>query len=325
MRPLRVLIVGCGQIAGGYDTDRPDNIHPLSHAGAYSRHGGFVLSGCVEPSEERRTTFMQRWGIAHGWSTIDQVCASGENYDVISVCSPTTLHYEHVLQSLQLAPQVLFCEKPLASTLQAARDTASACEVAGVTLAVNFTRRWAPDIVQLATSLRCGKWGTVRGVVGRYNKGIVHNGSHLIDLLRMLFGELKVDWVGQPIHDFWLDDPTVAACLKSADGVPVYLDPAHAGDYACFELHLTTSRGVLTMEEGGLSWRYREISPSMQFSGYRTLSQGHHIQGRYEEAMSAAVDNIYLHLTHNVPIACTGHEALHALTLCEELRTTALR
>ena len=49
-----VLIVGCGNIAGGFDHEQPGTDTPFTHAGAYCRHGGFALAACVEPDAERR-------------------------------------------------------------------------------------------------------------------------------------------------------------------------------------------------------------------------------------------------------------------------------
>jgi hypothetical protein len=56
---LRVLIVGCGKIAGLFDAGREYVKElPLSHAGAYTRDGRFVLAGCVEPDDAQRQAFM---------------------------------------------------------------------------------------------------------------------------------------------------------------------------------------------------------------------------------------------------------------------------
>ena len=38
----------------------------------------------------------------------------------------------------------------------------------------------------LAGELKAGTWGQVRSASGTYGKGVMHNGSHLIDLLHML-------------------------------------------------------------------------------------------------------------------------------------------
>ena len=49
-KPLSVLIVGCGRIAGGFDEKRAPEEFALSHAGAYSKRTDVVLAACVDPA-----------------------------------------------------------------------------------------------------------------------------------------------------------------------------------------------------------------------------------------------------------------------------------
>ena len=56
----RVLIIGCGAIAGGYDADRSPQDWPLSHAGAIARDDRFELMACVDPNDATRNAFASR-------------------------------------------------------------------------------------------------------------------------------------------------------------------------------------------------------------------------------------------------------------------------
>ncbi len=84
---LSVLIVGCGDMAGGYDEARA-GAEILTHAGAYARHPGFAVTACVEPDEARRREFMDRWRIAAGFFDLAACRAAGSAFDVASVCTP---------------------------------------------------------------------------------------------------------------------------------------------------------------------------------------------------------------------------------------------
>ena len=323
MQQLRVLIVGCGNIAGGFDTERPASAPPLTHAGAYSRHGGFDLVACVEPDVARREAFMQRWPLDRGYATITAATAAGP-YDVVSLCSPTAQHAAHIAEVLPLRPRLLFCEKPVTGS---AAETAAAvrlCESAGVMMAVNHNRRWAPDIARLKAELAQGQWGAVRSAIGIYNKGILNNGSHLVDLLQMLLGPLDLLAAGAPVFDHWQDDPTVPALLQSRRGVPVTLNAAHAADYAVFELQLLTERGLVAMEDGGAGWRVRRIVGSPHFKGYAVLDAGQRVAGEYLASTLAAVGNIHGALTRHQPLASSGETALAAQRLCEQIGRRAL-
>jgi predicted dehydrogenase len=322
---LRTLIVGCGNIAGGFDAQRPVHALPLTHAGAYRAHSGFELAACVEPDEQKRLAFMQRWGIARGYAGLAQLVAAGERFDVISLCSPTPVHHADAVAALALQPRLLFCEKPICPALAEAEDLVRRCHAAGVLLAVNHNRRWDPDIARLAGELAAGRWGKLRSATGWYDKGVLNNGSHLIDLLNALVGPMELRHAGAPEYDFWEQDPTIPAHLVTREAVPVMLNCGHAGDYSLFELQLVLERGLLAMEDGGLRWRIREAIPSPQFSGYRTPSAGELVAGQYLQAMSNAAINIYDAVIRGAPLASTGDTALAAQRLCEQIRRQAAR
>ncbi|MFO1295564.1 MAG: Gfo/Idh/MocA family oxidoreductase [Rubrivivax sp.] len=322
LQQLRVLIVGCGNIAGGFDAERPASALPLTHAGAYVRHGGFRLVACVEPDAARREAFMQRWLVEKGFPSIEAAAAAGP-FDVVSLCSPTPLHAAHIAAALSLHPRLVFCEKPVT---RSAADTAAAvqvCAAAGVKLAVNHNRRWAPDIQRLSAELRSGQWGAVRSAIGIYNKGVLNNGTHLVDLVQLLLGPLELLAAGAPSFDHWPDDPTVPALLRTTDGVPVTLNAAHAADYAVFELQLFTERGMVAMEDGGAGWRVRRVVASPHFKGYAVLDAGQRTAGEYLASTLAAVGNVHDALTRGAPLASTGETALAAQRLCEQIARSA--
>ena len=320
---FRVLIVGCGQIAGGFDAVRTAGAWPLTHAGAYARHGGFRLVGCVEPDTERRAAFMRRWGVEQGFASIAAAAAAGP-YEVLSLCSPTAAHAQDLRSALALKPRLIFCEKPVTQTVAETAAAVAECAAAGVHLAVNHNRRWAPDIVSLGHDLRAGKWGALRGAIGLYNKGVLNNGSHLVDLLGLLLGPLELVAAGTALHDHGAEDPTVSALLRSHAGVPVTLNAAHASDYAVFELQLITERGLLAMEDGGALWRIRRVTSSRRFKGYNVLDDGVRSRGQYMTSMVAAVQNIHDALTQGAPLASTGETALTAQRLCEAIGRQAI-
>lgn len=312
-----VLIIGCGNIAGGFDAVRPTDALPLTHAGAYTRDGRFRLAACVDPDETRRAAFAERWKIPLSVASLGELAY--RQFDVVSITSPTPLHAEHLDAALALHPRLIFCDKPVTPDATETRRWVDRTATAGVLLAVNHTRRWAPDLVELANALRAGMHGAIRSATGCYAKGILNNGGHMIDLLDMLLGPVSVRAVGQATYDFWNDDPTIPAMLD-AGGVPVMLSTGDARDYARFELEIVTQAGVIAMEDGGQAWRVRHAQESAAFKGYYALDAGSSAIGRYDEAMTAAVANIHGALTDGERLASDGATALAAQIVCERIR-----
>lgn len=319
------LIIGCGQIAGGFDALRSPEQMPLSHAGAFTRHGRYRVLACVEPMASRRAEFMQRWSVPEGYADVAELASHAGRYDVISVCSPTSEHYHTMKAAIALNPGLIFCEKPLAPQLSQAFELVEACRLADIPLAVNYTRRWDEDVMQLAADLKGGVWGAVRSVTGVYTKGILNNGSHMVDLLHLLFGPLDVRDVGLPVYDGFPDDPSVAVMLTNNDHIPVQLSYADARDYSMFELQIVAEKGVITMEDGGLYWRIRRVVESPNFRNYRSLDAGVRKAGRLSGAMLAAVSEIYAVLTSERTISSSGENALCAQQVCEAIRDRAIR
>lgn len=317
-----VLLVGCGAIAGGYDADRPDDALPRTHAAAYRRDGGYRLAACVDPDARRRGDFAARWGVEFAFADLADALAQGP-FDVISICSPTSLHAEHLGAALEAAPRLVFCEKPVTGFLEKTRALVESAKARAVGLAVNHTRRWAPDVVQLAAELRAGDWGRVRSASALYNKGILNNGSHLFDLLMLLLGPLRVIAVGAPLVDHLPADPTIPCLLETENSVSISVGIAHSADCALFELTLITERAVITMEDGGARWRVRAVVDSPSFPGYRALTSGEFRPGRYDEAMANAVAEFRLWLDGKAALSSTGETAAAAQAVCEAVLAKA--
>ena len=323
--PFAVLIVGCGNIAGRFDLERPQLDYPYTHAGAYLRDGRFKIAACVDPDDKRRREFMEAWDIPEGYSSIDQALSSNHEFDVVSICSPTDAHASNIETALSANPKAIFCEKPLTSSLGETEHLVTKCRQSNVLLAVNYTRRWDPEVEKLAEDIELGRRGPLRSISGLYNKGIFNNGSHMVDLLQFLVGPVEVAFVGQSIDDYTTDDPTIPVWLVGNGVVPIQLNCGYATDYAVFELQLIFSSGTLTMEDGGMFWRERRAVDSDTFKGYRKLNGGMRRPGKYSQAMLKAIDNIYSAIVGDKPLASTGDTALVSHRLCDQIKQLSCR
>ena len=320
---LQTLIVGCGAIAGGFDSGGESTGQaPLTHAGAYARDGRFHLAACVDPDRAKRESFMKHWGIGRGFESLSDISGCDAQFDVISICSPTPVHAANLEACLELSPKLIFCEKPLTHSVAHSDRLVTACAERGVSLAVNYTRRWDPAVADLRRGMKEGSWGALRAVVGYYNKGLLNNGSHMLDLLAFLLGELRVVCAGRPVADFFPDDPSVPFELEASAGVPIHIACGDARDFALFELELVFADAVVRMEEGGLYWRERRAVASEIFPGYRVAGGGERRRGRYAESMLRAVGNIFGAVTQGSQLASSGHSALTVQRMCEEIRTS---
>lgn len=322
---LSCLIIGCGNIAGGFDSDGKSGQFPLTHAGAYKQHGGFNFVACVDPNPEVRNVFMRHWHVKEGHESMDALRQHISTIDVVSVCSPTPFHLSDVRAALGLRPRVIFCEKPLASNPEDAEALVAECERASVPLIVNYNRRWDPSVIQLKQELESSAWGHVRSVSGVYTRGVSNNGSHMVDLLHLLLGPIRLTGVGMPIFDGFECDPSVPLFLQSESGVPVVISCGHACDYSLFELQIVTEFAVITMEDGGMEWRLRRARDSSIFRNYRSLDSGlERVAGSLRVAMLAAVDEVWRVARGEHVKSSTGENALASIRICFQAKKMSI-
>jgi myo-inositol 2-dehydrogenase / D-chiro-inositol 1-dehydrogenase len=79
--------------------------------------------------------------------------------DAVAISSPAATHAELVIAAAQAGKHV-FCEKPMALTLQDADRAIAAADAAGVALQVGFNRRFADDFAAMRNRIADGAIGT---------------------------------------------------------------------------------------------------------------------------------------------------------------------
>ena len=323
MDNLNVLIVGCGNIASIFDQGRDKKHLPLSHAGAYIKDGRFHIDACVDPDKKRRMNFMKTWGVNKAFSSIEQVLASDLKFDVISICSPSERHVNDLEVAIELRPKFIFCEKPLTLSLNQSFEISSKCQEKNIILGVNFSRRFDEDVIKIKNEIQQKKWGELRTVVGFYNKGLLNNGSHMLDLIIMLIGKLDVLKVGKKVIDYLDNDPSIPIWLEGENGEQIYLVCNLASDYSLFELQFVFESGFVCMGNGGLWWNTRTPVESQIFSGYRSLDDGVFRGGNYLSSMSNSINSIYSAVTFGSKFESTHENAIYVQLLCEKINILA--
>ncbi len=135
-----------------------------------------------------------------------------DDVDVFYNLGPNHVHAEPSIAALEAGTPV-FCEKPLAPTLETAREMTDAARRAGVPAGCAFNYRFVPAIQYAKELLEAGELGEIHHVRGRYlqdwlvdpdapwswrndeemaGSGALGDlGSHTVDLVRFLVGEIE--------------------------------------------------------------------------------------------------------------------------------------
>lgn len=200
MKRYRAAIVGLTGIGAGMNPGGHRAAMPTSHAGAYAVQPEVDLVAVCDLHakliDEFRANWATRFPDAQGYTDYRRML--GEcGIEVLSVVTSDHRHAEIVVDACRAGVRAIFCEKPIATSLEDADRMIAAAREAGVILAVNHTRRWYPLYHHVRERLRAGDIGRLTRVVG-YMGGpramLFRNGSHLVDTVLMLV-ESRPEWV----------------------------------------------------------------------------------------------------------------------------------
>ncbi len=186
-RPYEVVVVGFGNIAHGLATDAKMRkyFRVATHAQAISANSRFKFSAVVDPSPLARARAISEFGIAEAVSSVGEL-ARPERFDVAIITSPANSRLE-VLKALP-ALRAAMVEKPLGPDEDVAIQFANECAARRLQVQVNYWRRGDESIGHLAAGQLTDLVGDPQACFGLYGNGLYNNGSHLVDLCRMLFG-----------------------------------------------------------------------------------------------------------------------------------------
>jgi predicted dehydrogenase len=134
MEQLRTAVVGLGRI--GWKL----------HLREVHEREGFKLAAVVDPAADRLSEARSMYEVS-GYTGLT-ACLEAEKLDLVVVAAPTLFHASQAIEAFEHGCDV-FCDKPLASSLQEADDMIDAMEKLGQKLMVYQPRRCDLDVVAL--------------------------------------------------------------------------------------------------------------------------------------------------------------------------------
>lgn len=312
MNPYRVLIIGAGKIGAFFDTPHSGDV--LTHAHAFALHPGFQLLGFVDVDNTRAQQAVAIWG-GKIYPDLESAFDDGP-IDVVSVSVPDESHYEILMRLSRLPIKLIFTEKPLAATLEQAEMIISTYKENRIPILVNYTRRFVPEIIELKKAIESMKFGEYISGTGYYGKGILHNGSHMIDLVRYYIGNIIASNQVTVLHDYKTIDPSIGAVLTIQNTKPFYLQCVDSKQYTIFEIDLLFERKRLRIQDSGFSIEEYDIYEDKRFKGYFTIAKTNERITSQGKALYFAASNIYNHLTKSEMLNCSLFDAFENMKAC---------
>ncbi len=262
--------MGLGQIGMGYDYDHPAPDFIASHAKALQLHPDFELTGGVDLELERRELFSRKYGkpAYEGLGDALQGCEP----ELAIIATPTREHAGTFNQLLECSSlRLILCEKPLAATLEEAETMLHLAKQQDIQVAVNYVRCYDLGIQTLISRIQSGELGFPLKVCVWYRKGIFNSGSHILNLLTPLLGEVRrVQIISRGRRwDSWDPEPDLRLDFERGE---TYFLAGREEDFSYSQVEIVGPRGkMLYDKDGGISWWGMEQDPA--FPGYTILQR----------------------------------------------------
>lgn len=311
----RVAIIGAGRI--GALLDDPADQLILTHAHGYKVCGGFEIAAFVDRELARAQVASTRWG-GLAFDSIRRLFET-QVIDVASICLPDEFHYEALLSLAETPVKFIFLEKPPVRTTDEADAVRARYSGLPTKVLVNYTRRFVPEIRKIRQAISSGAYGDFLTGIGYYGKGLLHNGSHMVDLLQFLVGPVGEAAKISEIVDFYDDDPSISALLTMRRGGTFYLRHIDCRKFDVFELDLTFERKRIRICELGTIIEEHSIAEDRFFRGCRTLHKNVEYVTGHLKAMYHAISNIRNNLDRDEPLVCTLEESFDTVKTCSRI------
>lgn len=271
----RAGIIGAGGIAGlgilGLHDEEAigQKKFPESHAGGYHATEEIELVAVTDVNEEKLNAFGDAWEIPPDRRYVGhETMLESENLDVVSVCTPSFLHHDHVVDAAQSStdPDVIWCEKPIASSVNEANEMSEVCAETHTELLINHSFRFTDKLQTLHDHIQYGLIGEVEAVIAQFRREMLRNSTHLIDTLvylldaqpRQVSGYLNAenDAVTALEGDREVDDSGGGGFVVTDDGTFVSLDCTVARDISSMTFQFIGTEGKLYLNNDDGEWRY---------------------------------------------------------------------
>ncbi|WP_054693863.1 Gfo/Idh/MocA family protein [Syntrophomonas palmitatica] len=311
-----VLIIGGGQIGALYDN--PDSQNILTHAHAFTAHPNYRLQGFVDQDKEKALGAARVWG-GGAYTDLSEALEDCQP-DIICLALPDEHHFSYLQILAKLDLKLIFTEKPLTQTIAEADEIIRLYQHSSIPIAVNYLRRFMPEFISLRDRIRRGEFGDYVTGTGYYGKGLFHNGSHMLDLLIYLLGNITGGLVVNQENDFYDHDPSASVIWDLENQGKFYMQNVNCHFFTVFEMDLFFRRKRLRFLESGLRIEEYDLADNQVFSGYRSLSLSSGYTTSLNRAIAFGVQNIYEHLTDGKPLLCSLEDAYRVMGVCDALQ-----
>jgi myo-inositol 2-dehydrogenase / D-chiro-inositol 1-dehydrogenase len=145
MKKIKIGVIGTGRIGKVHIASLVQNV-PMAEVVA-------IADTNLTSANEVAKSF----GVTNVYSYYADII-NNPDVEAVVICSPTDAHAKHIVEAAK-AGKHIFCEKPVALSLDIIKDANEAVKKAGVKMMVGFNRRFDPNFMKVKQLVDEGKIG----------------------------------------------------------------------------------------------------------------------------------------------------------------------
>lgn len=322
--PLRTLLIGFGGIAHGLAADaRMAKWFPIAtHVQAIIKNPNFHLIGIVDPDPAAREIAASDWGTE---AFEDIQAAAALNPEVVVFATPPGERAAALATFPSLKGVIV--EKPLGG--DDGQRLIETCHTRAIPVQVNYWRRGDATLQALAAVGLEARIGTFQAGHALYGNGLANNGSHLVDMIRMLTGEpIWVQALGdaEPANQTPVaNDIHVAFALGLGNGSCITAHPVDFTHYREVSLDLWGTQGRLAFMQETLDIRHFDRVPNRGLDDEFEIASdaGTLLPCTVASALPNLYENLSAAIHSKATLLSTGESALRTETIIERIRLSA--
>lgn len=316
-KKFKAAVVGCGRIGFEFDLD-PKRTYVSTHAKSYDTLKETTLAAVCDADSERLKRCLDKYPHVRGYVSAEEMLRR-EKPDLLSICTPPATHKEVFELAVGHGVKGVFCEKPIADKSAAGLKMAELAKRKKVVLQIGHQRRFDRLHQDIWKKIQTNAWGSLQQGNFYYTAGIYNTGSHMFDLLRFLFGDVK--WVQAHVNPNRPEtpDPNLDGMLEFKSGKRFSFQALDVKHYLCFEMNCFFEKARLMLRHSGFSVQLETPQASPYFTGYQDLlpAKSDLIADYPRNFMIEGVKELILAVKEKRPSISSGQDGVASLACIE--------
>jgi len=181
---MNFALIGCGNIGILYDYKNPKKL--LTYYSTINNNRFYKLIGVCDVDKKKK--FLVDKSI-NFFSNLKKMINYLTEVNVAVIASSTSSHYNVLKHVLHSKIKYIICEKPFILNINKAKEIIKLIKKNKKKVIINYSRRFSPEIINLINRIKNNSYGNIDRISITTSRGLINNGCHYIDLIRMIFGE----------------------------------------------------------------------------------------------------------------------------------------